>query len=282
MVRRIVIIGCGVSGTTAAFYARKTDRTAEITIVGSETLPEYSRCGLPYAFSGVVPNLRSLIGYDEDFYEHTNRIHLRLGLTATKVHSERHLVELDSEDRHGKQLTCDTLIPTTGAHPTNLSVPGSDLRGVFTIRTMNDVEHLADYLREAMAKKVAIIGAGLTGSEMAEALLLRGVAVIQAELVREILPVSLDADMASICREKGQEHGVEYHLQSSLEEILGDKERVVGVRISGRTHDVDAVLVAVRGRPNTDLAKDAGIQRAQRGASRTDARVAASAKNMYA
>jgi len=95
MVRRIVIIGCGVSGTTAAFYARKTDRTAEITIVGSETLPEYSRCGLPYAFSGVVPNLRSLIGFDEDFYEHTNRIHLRLGLTATKIHSDHQLVELD-------------------------------------------------------------------------------------------------------------------------------------------------------------------------------------------
>ncbi|TMI35450.1 NAD(P)/FAD-dependent oxidoreductase, partial [Candidatus Bathyarchaeota archaeon] len=164
MVRRIVIIGCGVSGTTAAFYARKTDRTAEITIVGSETLPEYSRCGLPYAFSGVVPNLRSLIGYDEDFYEHTNRIHLRLGLTATKIHSDHQLVEHDGEDRLGNELAYDSLILTTGAHPTTLSVAGSNLKGVFTIRTIDDVEHLADYLREAMAKKVAIIGAGLTGS----------------------------------------------------------------------------------------------------------------------
>src|SRR5207247_7948384 len=130
MVRRIVIIGCGVSDTSASCYARKTDRTAEITSVGSETLPEYSRCGLPYAFSGVVPNPRSLIGYDEDFYEHTNRIHLRLGLTATKIHSERQLVELDGEDRLGKELAYDSLIITTGAHPTNLSVPGSDLRVV--------------------------------------------------------------------------------------------------------------------------------------------------------
>jgi len=282
MVRRIVIIGCGVSGTTAAFYARKTDRTAEITIVGSETLPEYSRCGLPYAFSGVVPNLRSLIGFDEDFYEHTNRIHLRLGLTATKIHSDHQLVEHDGEDRLGNELAYDSLILTTGAHPTTLSVAGSNLKGVFTIRTIDDVEHLADYLREAMAKKVAIIGAGLTGSEMAEALLLRGVAVIQAEIVPEILPVILDPDMASIVREKGQEHGVEYHLQSSLEEILGDKERVVGVRISGRTHDVDAVVVAVRVRPNTELAKDAGIQLGESGGIRTDDRMATSAKNIYA
>src|SRR5205809_7861260 len=98
MVRRIVIIGCGVSGTTAAFYARKSDRTAEITIVGSETLPEYSRCGVPYVLSGFVLNLRSLLGYDEDFYEHTNRIHLRFGLRATKIHSERLLLEPHCED----------------------------------------------------------------------------------------------------------------------------------------------------------------------------------------
>ena len=277
MVRRILIIGCGVSGTTAAFYARKTDRTAEITIVGSETLPEYSRCGLPYAFSGVVPNLRSLIGYDEDFYEHTNRIHLRLGLTATRIDAERQLVELD-----GNELAYDSLILTTGAHPTTLSIPGSNLKGVFTIRTIDDVEHLADYLRETRARKVAIIGAGLTGSEMAEALLVRGVAVIQAEIVPEILPVILDPDMASIVREKGQEHGVEYQLQSSLEEIHGDKGKVEGVRISGRTYDADAVVVAVRVKPNTELAKDAGIVLGESRGVRTDDRMATSAKNIYA
>src|SRR5690349_3057947 len=89
MARQIVIVGCGVSGTTAAFYVRKTDRTSHITIVGDETLPEYSRCGLPYAFSGIVPTMRSLIGYSEDFYEHTNRIDLKLGVTATKIRLDR-------------------------------------------------------------------------------------------------------------------------------------------------------------------------------------------------
>src|SRR5213594_3003328 len=98
MPRRIVIVGCGVAGTTAAFHARKTDRGAVITIVGEENLPEYSRCGLPYAFSGIVPTFRSLIGYDEDFYEHTNRIDLKLGVTATKIRLDRRVVELKSQD----------------------------------------------------------------------------------------------------------------------------------------------------------------------------------------
>jgi NADPH-dependent 2,4-dienoyl-CoA reductase/sulfur reductase-like enzyme len=282
MTRRIVVIGCGVSGTTAAFYSRKTDRTSEITIVGDEVLPEYSRCGLPYAFSGIVPTMRSLIGYDEDFYEHINRIDLKLGVTATRIHPDRRIVELKSQDHPTTELQYDSLILATGARPTTLAVPGSTLNGVFTIRTMNDVEGLANYLGESKAKKAAIIGAGLIGSEMAEALLVRGVAVLQAEIVPEILPVILDPDMASLVREKGQEHGVQYHLQSSLEEILGDKEKVTGVRISGRAYDADAVIVAVRVSPNTELAKGAGILLGESGGIKTDERMLTSASDVYA
>src|SRR5437879_12190062 len=93
MPRRIVIIGCGVSGTTAAFHARKTDRTDEIVLLGDEALPEYSRCGLPYAFSHVVPSLEALIGHDEAFYEQMNRIDLRLGWKATRINTAERRVE---------------------------------------------------------------------------------------------------------------------------------------------------------------------------------------------
>jgi NADPH-dependent 2,4-dienoyl-CoA reductase/sulfur reductase-like enzyme len=282
MARRIVIVGCGVSGTSAAFYSRKTDRTSEITIVGDEVFPEYSRCGLPYAFSGIVPTMRSLIGYDEDFYEHTNRIDLKLGVTATRIRPDRRVLELKSQDQRASELQYDSLILTTGASPTTLAVPGSTLKGVFTIRTMNDVEGLANYLGESKSRKVAVIGAGLIGSEMAEALLVRGVAVLQAEIVPEILPVILDPDMASVVREKGEEHGVEYHLQSTLEEILGDNGRVSGVRISNHTYKVDAVIVAVRVRPNTELAKDAGIVLGESGGIKTDERMLTSKVNIYA
>src|SRR2546427_12378720 len=93
MPRRIVIIGCGVSGTTAAFHARKTDRTARIVLLGDEDLPEYSRCGLPYAFSHVVPSIEALIVYDEAFYEQMNRIDLLLRLEAPSINTEKRTVE---------------------------------------------------------------------------------------------------------------------------------------------------------------------------------------------
>ncbi|HYY92796.1 MAG TPA: FAD-dependent oxidoreductase, partial [Candidatus Dormibacteraeota bacterium] len=101
-------------------------------------------------------------------------------------------------------------------------------------------------------------------------------------IVPEILPVILDPDMASIIRDEGEEHGVEYHLQSTLEEILGHGGRVTGVRISGRTYEADAVVVAVRVKPNTELAKSAGILLGESGGIRTDERMATSAKNVFA
>ncbi len=283
MPRRIVIIGCGVSGTTAAFQARKTDRTAQIVLLGEEELPEYSRCGLPYAFSHVVPSLDALIGYDEAFYEQMNRIDLRLGWKATRINTEKRSVEAfkPKDDSH-ETFEYDSLVLAMGARPSTIPVPGSDLKGVFTIRTMSDIERLTDDLAENNAKRVAIIGAGLTGSEMAEALLQRGMAVLEAEIVPEILPVILDSDMASIIRTRAEEHGVEYHLNSTLEEIVGRNGRVSGIRISGEEYPVDAVVVAVRVKPNTELAKESGIVLGESGGIKTDERMTTSAANVYA
>ncbi len=283
MPRRIVIIGCGVSGTTAAFQARKTDRTAQIVLLGDEELPEYSRCGLPYAFSHVVSSLEALIGYDEAFYEQMNRIDLRLGWKATRINTEKRTVEAfrPKDDSH-ETFEYGTLILAMGARPSTIPVPGSDLKGVFTIRTMNDIERLTNDLSEINAKRVAIVGAGLTGSEMAEALLQRGMTVLEAEIVPEILPVILDSDMASIIRTRAEEHGVEYHLNSTLEEIVGRNGRVSGIRISGEEYPVDAVVVAVRVKPNTELAKEAGIVLGQSGGIKTDERMTTSATNVYA
>jgi NADH oxidase (H2O2-forming) len=283
MSRRIAIIGCGVSGTTAAFNARKTDRTAEIILLGDEQLPEYSRCGLPYAFSHVVPSLEALIGYDQEFYEKMNRVELKLGWRATRINTTSQSIDaIRTTDDSRESISYDALVLTTGASPSTIPIPGTGLAGVFTIRTMSDIENLSNHLVENQAKRVAIVGAGLTGSEMAEALIQRGMAVIQAEIVPEILPVILDSDMAEIVRIKAEEHGVEYHLNSSVQEILGKSGKVSGIRISDVTYSVDAVIIAVRVKPNTELAKEAGIGIGESGGIRTDERMRTSSANVYA
>src|SRR3989449_1990279 len=257
MVRRIIVVGCGVAGTTAAFHARKTDRTAQITIVGDEDLPEYSRCGLPYAFSRVVPETHSLLGYDEVFYEQTNRVVLQLGWKVNRIKTDFQQVEISKVSDGTKQtLEYDSLILGTGARPGKLSIPGAELDGVFTIRTIDDIEGLANHLSTVSAKKAAIIGAGLTGSEMAEALLLRRGSVMEAEIAPEILPVMLDPDMASMVRERAQEHGVEYHLGSSLDKIFGENGRVSAVQHSRQKHEEPDGIVDSKGQTNSENAKE--------------------------
>src|SRR5712692_10094119 len=247
MPMRIVIVGCGVAGTTAAFQARKTDRTAEITIVGEENLPEYSRCGLPYAFSGKVQSFQSLLGYDLEFYERTNRVKLQLGWEVERIDlEEKKLAISQVSDGETGKLSFDTLILTTGASATKLPVEGADKNGVYSIRTMEDLQGLASHLASIRVRRVAVIGAGLTGSEMAEALIQRGIKVIQAEIVPEILPVILDPDMASLVRARAEEHGVEYHLGSSLDRIIATDDKVSGVEIGGQKFEVDSVVMAVK------------------------------------
>jgi NADPH-dependent 2,4-dienoyl-CoA reductase/sulfur reductase-like enzyme len=283
MARRIVIVGCGVAGTTAAFQARKTDRQAEITLIGEENLPEYSRCGLPYAFSGIVPSFRALLGYDQVFYEQTNRVNLRLGWKTERIEPKAKRIIL-SRLSGGREETVeyDSCILATGAQASRLPVPGADLAGVFTIRTMDDVQMLAGHLSGAGAKQVVIVGAGLTGSEMAEGLLQRGLAVVQAEIVPEILPVILDPDMAALVRARAEEHGVEYHLNSSVNRIIGSDGHVSAVEISGKTFPADAVVAAVRVRPNVELAKKTGIVLGEFGGIRTDDKMQTSEPYIFA
>lgn len=227
--------------------------------------------------------MRSLIGYDEVFYEQTNRIKLRLGWKIGKLDTRSKRVELVRvSDGKEEFQEYDSMVIATGAQASTLPVPGSSLKGIFTIRTMDDVEELANHLMETKAKKVAIIGAGLTGSEMAEALLHRGISVLQAEIVPEILPAILDPDMASIVRGRAEERGVEYHLGSTLEQFAGSNGRVSAVQISGETYPVDGVIVAVKVKPNTELAKNAGIQLGEFGGIRTNDRMLTSAENVYA
>ncbi len=283
MPRRIVVVGCGVAGTTSAFQARKIDRTAEITIVGEESLPEYSRCGLPYAFSGEVKSFNALLGYDVDFYENTNRISLKLGWRASRINmSEKKVVLTRLNDDAKEELSFDSLILATGASATKLPVEGVHHQGVFAIRTMEGVEKLANHLVETRARRVAVIGAGLTGSEMAEALRQRQIDVIQSEIVPEILPVILDPDMAAPVRERGEEHGIEYHLASSLKKILATDGKVSSVQIDGQEYKVDAVIMAVKVKPNTELAKESGLSLGEMGGIKTNEKMETSHAGIFA
>jgi NADH oxidase (H2O2-forming) len=280
--RKIVIIGCSTAGTMAAIQARKTDRNAEIWIISREKYPEYSLCGLPYVVSGIIKDFKSLIVHPIDFYEKTLRVNLMLNTEALSINtSEKSVLVKDLITGEEKKLKYDSLVLATGAKPASLPIKGIYKQGVFSIRTISDVESLLLHLKNLSSKLIVIVGAGLIGMEMAESLSIKGYEVLIVEILQEILPAMLDPDMASIVHKKAEEKGIKILTGTSLEEIIGD-EKVEAVMIKGKKIPTETVIVAARVNPEVELAKKAGISIGEMGGIKVNEYLQTSIENIYA
>ncbi|MBK9058472.1 MAG: NAD(P)/FAD-dependent oxidoreductase [Flavobacteriales bacterium] len=221
---RIVIIGNGISGITAARHIRKRS-DAEITVIGKESEHFFSRTALMYVYMGHM-RYQDIKPYEDHFWE-KNRIGLKHG-TVTRVDTERKIVELTD----GGTLTYDSLIIATGSESNRFGWPGQDLPGVQGLYSVQDLESMEENTKAI--QRAVIAGGGLIGVEMAEMLRTRNIDV--TFLVREhsywggILP----KQEAGMITRHMQEHGVELRFNTELEEVLaGDDGRVRAISTKG-------------------------------------------------
>ncbi len=267
-VRRIVVVGGGCGGATAAQFARKTDRTAEITIIEREPYSQYSRCGLPYGISGVIPDFVNLIEAPEERLK-KNRIGLHLGTEATKVDKEKRIVYAKSP-KGDLELPYDSLILATGARASVPPIkgifkegvkPGELKQGVFVLRTIEDAKGIQSLSHKG--RRAVVIGAGLVGLEVAEALMVRGCKVTIVEYLSSCILAMVDEDMAQMMADAIAKHGVKMFTNYQVVEILGEEKAncVVANDRSGsdeRTFYADLIVVATGQRGETELAKQIG------------------------
>ena len=255
MPRRIAIIGAHAAGVDAAVAARKTDRTAEITLLTTEKRAGYSRCGIPFVLGGHIPRFNNLIVYPPGFYR-MMKLDLRYETTATSIDTEAKTVE--TKDKTGKiqKLEYDSLIIATGAYPFVPPIKGREKQGVYVVRTLEDGEKIHEAIKTA--KSAVVIGAGLIGLETAVAFVERGLKTTVVELLPYVLPVMLDKGMADMVHKMLEEKGLKIIVGRGVDEILGT-EKVSGVSVSGEKIPADIVVVATGIRANTELAKKANI-----------------------
>ena len=267
MVRRIVIVGGGCGGATAAQFARKTDRTAEITIIEREPYPQYSRCGLPYGISGIIPELTNLIEAPEERLK-KNRIACLLGSSVTSVDREKRIAYVTTPDKK-LELPYDSLILATGARASVPPIKGvfkenkpNELKtGVFVLRTIEDARGIQSLGYKG--KRAVVIGAGLVGLEVAEALMVRGCRVTIVEYLPNCILAMVDDDMAQMMADAIVKHGVKMFTEFQITELLGD-EKANGVvakdRKTGEEREfyADLIVVATGQRGETELAKQVG------------------------
>lgn len=285
----IAIVGGGAAGATAAQFARKEDRKAEIAVFEASEYPQYSRCGLPYALSGAIPEFESLIEFSAEWFRR-NRIDLRLSTEVLAVDHDARTISFIGQEGDG-EAQYDSLIFATGARPSvprikGISDAGSKKQGVFVFRGMDDARSLKRWCG-SKRRRALVIGAGLVGVEVAEALHTMGHEVAIVEFLDSLLPGTVDPDIASYLSDKLSSLGIEARTRSSVDEVVGDDSvegAVVKERDSGSEErmECDTVILATGQKPVTELAKGAGCALGRLGHIKVNERCESSVAGVFA
>ncbi len=249
---RVVIVGSGVAGVTAAKTIRETNLDAQISIYTDENHLYYPRPRL-YEVLAEKAKPREIYMYSEKWYAKRGiKIHLNKRVLRIKTARK----ELLLEDR--SRANYDKLLLANGAHPFVPPIKGVEKTGVFTLRSIEDVLTITEYAKNT--RKVIIIGGGLLGLEFAASLRKLGQQVDVVEMLPRLLPRQLDQDGATILKDTIENLGVKIVLGVKTEEILGE-ETVSGILLdNGKELSGNLVLISAGVRSNTDLAAEAGIK----------------------
>ncbi len=269
---KIVVIGGVAAGPKAASRARRLAPDAEITLIEKDKILSYAGCGLPYYISGMVEDRNELMATpigvlrDPEFFAKVKNINV-LNLTeAVKIDRKAKTVEVRSVTTGETQvLPYDKLIIATGAEPFEPPIPGKDLENVLQLKRVEDADKFRALMNKGTCPYVAIIGGGLIGIEMMEALTECGSTVSVIEMLPQVLPM-LDEDIARLVEKHMRSKGVKVLTSTKVERIEGDADgKVTHVVTDKGEVRAQLVLMSIGVRPNVKLAKEAGLLLGPRG-----------------
>ncbi|HEX5265769.1 MAG TPA: FAD-dependent oxidoreductase, partial [Acidimicrobiales bacterium] len=249
----VVIVGASLAGAKAAETLRKEGFDGGVVLVGEETFRPYERPPLSKdLLRGDVGPEKAYV-HDESFYA-DNGIDLRLSCRVESIDVGARRVGLAG----GEQVPYDSLLLATGAAPRRVSVPGADLAGVHYLRTLADSESLAAAVRSA--GRVAVIGAGWIGSEVAASARQMGAEVSMIEAAPVPLVRVLGPELGAFYRDVHADHGVDLHVGVGLQELRGSGSVEEVVLADGTVIAADVVVVGVGVTPRVELAEAAGLE----------------------
>jgi NADPH-dependent 2,4-dienoyl-CoA reductase/sulfur reductase-like enzyme len=276
----LVIIGGSDAGVMAALWAKGHDPQLPVTLVIRDAYPNFSICGIPFYLSGETPDWPMLAHRTVEDLEALG-LRLLLDHEATGIDPINRSVRVADPDGETLTLRYDTLVVGTGAEPVRPPLPGVELPGVHQLHTIDQARQLHDIVLDG-TKRAALIGAGYVGTEMADALTHRGLEVTIIEMAPAVL-TTFDPDLGEIVGEEMRRHGITVRCDQTVQRI--DKQGDGSLRVVGKPNlavAADIVLVAVGVRPETGLARDAGVLVNERSAIIVDRHMATNIEGVWA
>lgn len=287
---KVVIIGGMAAGPKTAARLRRLVPDAEITIVEQGELISFGACGMPFYLGNQVPEFESLyatsygVARDVEFFDSRKNITVLTGTKAVRIdRALKRITVIQLENQQHFEVEYDYLVITTGAEAINPPIEGLNLPGVFNLHDPSDARSLHNYLRERKARHVTVIGAGVIGMEVADALRGRRLEVTMCEAQEQVLPKLLDLDIARLVASQARKHKVDLQLGCMVKSVkAGEDGKVARVITTNGEIMTDAVVVAAGVRPRIMLARNAGLEIAETGAIKVDSHLRTSDPFIFA
>ncbi len=274
---RIIVIGGDAAGMSAASRARRNSPESEVVVYEKGSYVSYSACGMPFFIGGVVPDFDSLIHYPLSKFTGERRIDVHINSEVLEINPERKEVVVNSSE--GKFSDhYDALVIATGARA-RIPDEFSGLKGVYTLRTLNELRTMEDAVKSA--KDAVIVGAGYIGLEMAEAFTKRGIKVSIIQRSERILR-GLDREMMETVKETLKRNGIDILLNSRIDKINSENGKITGVTTGSRYIPADLLFVSVGVIPNSEIAVNAGILTGVSNAIKVNERMETNIRGIYA
>lgn len=279
---KYVVIGGVAGGASAAARLRRLDEQAEILLLEKGEYISYANCGLPYHIGGVIENRGQLFVQTPESFHARFRVEVRVKAEVMSIDAERHSVSVrDLRDGQTREEHYDKLILSPGAEPVRPPVEGIGLEGVFTLRSVSDMDRIKGWTDRHEVKRAVVVGGGFIGLEMAENLSVRGIRPTVVEMADQVM-TPVDVEIAVAVHRHLRARGVGLRLQEAVAAFRQTGEGLEVVLKSGQVIGTDLVVLAVGVRPDTRLAREAGLEIGKSGGIRVNAFLQTSHPDIYA
>ncbi|MBT3229030.1 MAG: CoA-disulfide reductase [Candidatus Marinimicrobia bacterium] len=280
MPKKYVIIGGDAAGMSAASKIRRMQPDSELVVFEKGQHISFAACGIPYWISDVIEDGSKLQVLTPEIAREKRGIDVRIGHEVTQIDATSNTIAVNNLETGEKiHEAYDVLLIATGARAVVPPIPGVGHDGVFTLRSLADGQRIKNYIAEHEIKHATIIGGGYIGLEMAEAYKHINIDVTMVEMLDQIAP-TFDKDILEKVTAHVVEQGVDLQLETRVDAI--DKsEQGLQVQTSAGQIQTDMVIVSTGVRPNSELARDAGIALGNSGAITINDHMQTSIPNIY-
>jgi NADPH-dependent 2,4-dienoyl-CoA reductase/sulfur reductase-like enzyme/rhodanese-related sulfurtransferase len=286
MNKTTLIVGGVAGGASCAARLRRNDEQARIIVLERGPHVSFANCGLPYYVSGIIANEEDLLLATPEFFQRRFNIDVRTGHNVTAIDRATKVVQVSRDDGGSEQIAYDHLVLSPGAQPIQPPIPGIDLPGIFSLRTVPDSNQIKQWIKRYDVRHAVVVGGGFIGLEVTENLhhLEIGVTLIQRD---PQIMTTIDPEMVQPMTNAVRAAGIDLRLNCEVSRI--DSTTSDGapgpLRITLSSGDqlvTDMLILAIGVRPDTELAQSCGLETNSRGHIVVDSRMQTSDPAIFA